>query len=135
MTRYRKQRVSEMLREFLSAELLRSHNESLRNVSISTVEVSPDLKMAKIYWVPSQAAFISSVPEGEAAPEKKKSPEAVKKIISEALKDSKGGLRSAIAHGLTLKFVPDLEFRYDDSIERGSRIDELLSKAGFEQKV
>lgn len=128
-----------MLREFLSAELLRSHDQNLRHVAISTVEVSPDLRIAKVYWVPSQAALLELQVEVAAEdtngaatkPAQKKTAESIRKDLAEALKQSKGAMRTAIAHGLTLKFVPELEFRYDDSLERGTRIDELLAKVGL----
>ena len=127
-----------MLREFLSAELLRSHDQNLRHVAISTIEISPDLRIAKVYWVPSQAALLELQEDvtaetngSEIQAEKKKTPESIRKALAEALKQGKGSLRLAIAQGLTLKFVPELEFRYDDSLERGTRIDELLAKVGL----
>ena len=137
MVRYRKQRVSEMLKEFLSTELLSSHHEALRHVSLCAVEVTPDLKEAKIYWVPSQAALIGLEQQPDDAVDErgkkvvKKTAADIRKVITETLKDRRGELRTAVAHGLNLRHAPELDFRYDESIERGSKIEELLKKAGL----
>ena len=42
------------------------------------------------------------------------------------LKELAGELRSALARAMKLRHVPELHFHYDDSVDRGERIDNLL---------
>ena len=45
-----------------------------------------------------------------------------------ALKRSKGRVRSLLAKRLKMKKIPEIEFVVDDSLERVSRIEEIVSK-------
>ncbi len=133
MTRYRKQRVSEQLLEFLTEELQRAHEEALQFVYLTGLEITPDLKIAKIFWMLSARGtlFLAQEDSKPSDAADKISKDVLVKSLQESLVHAKGALKCAIAAELTLRFVPELEFKYDDSIERGNRIDELLRKAGF----
>jgi ribosome-binding factor A len=50
-------------------------------------------------------------------------PEALK-----ALKELTGELRHALAHGMRLRRVPELRVKYDDSVDKGERIESLLRR-------
>jgi ribosome-binding factor A len=78
-----------------------------RGVTVTGVEVSPDLENA---WV-----YVSVLGTAEEAQE-----------ALAGLKSATGFLRREIAAALSLRIVPHLMFRLDDSIERGMRIDRLL---------
>jgi len=86
-------------------------------VTISTVDVSPDLKNARVY-VTSLGA------------------EANNEAIIIALNEHAAQLRHGLAKALVLRSVPKLIFVFDSSIERGSYlsalIDSLTVRAGEE---
>ncbi|WP_099601081.1 30S ribosome-binding factor RbfA, partial [Pseudomonas sp. 2995-1] len=46
----------------------------------------------------------------------------------EGLRKAKGFVRSEIGKRIQLRKTPELEFKFDESIERGNRIEELLRK-------
>jgi ribosome-binding factor A len=46
-----------------------------------------------------------------------------------ALQHAAGFLRSRLAHSLSLRTVPDLQFVYDESVERGARLSRLIDEA------
>jgi len=45
------------------------------------------------------------------------------------LQHAAGFLRSELAHRMMLRIVPQLQFKYDESIERGMRISQLIDAA------
>jgi ribosome-binding factor A len=79
-------------------------------VTISAVEVTRDLSHAKVY--------VTSL-----APEH--SPEQT----TAALQHAAGFLRSQLARGLKLRTVPQLQFVYDVSVERGIHVSDLIDRA------
>lgn len=103
----RTDRVSAQLRRELGALVhgaVREHG--LPSVSVSDVEVSRDLAHAKVFVTALQ-------PE--------RSVEAVK-----ALKELAGQLRYELGRAVKMRHVPELHFHYDDSFDRGERIEHLL---------
>ena len=81
---------------------------SLGLTSITEVEVSPDLHLARV--------FLSSLTEEEA------------KATVKALQNARGRIRHALGQRIHLRFTPDLEFKYDDTPIRAGRIEDLLQK-------
>ena len=78
----------------------------LPSVSVSDVEVTRDLAHAKVFVTALQS---------------EKSAEAVKGLNAHARE-----IRFRLAHAMKLRHVPELHFIYDDSVDRGERIDALL---------
>lgn len=76
-------------------------------VTITDVELTNDLSYAKL--------FINFLPNEHSNEE-----------IMESLEKAKGFIRSKLSHQLTIRKVPQLIFEYDDSLDKGNRIDELL---------
>jgi ribosome-binding factor A len=104
---YRSDRVSAQLRRELGTlvhEAVREHG--LPSVSVSDVEVTRDLAHAKVFVTALQ-------PE--------RSAEAMK-----GLKELTKPLRYELGKAMKLRHVPELHFHYDDSVDRGERIDQLL---------
>jgi ribosome-binding factor A len=104
---HRTDRVSAQLRRELGAIVhtaVREHG--LPSISVSDVEVTRDLAHAKVFVTALQ-------PE--------RSLEAMK-----ALKVIAPELRYALGRSMKLRHVPELHFHYDDSVDRGERIDNLL---------
>ena len=84
-------------------------------VTITDVEVSPDIKFAKIYFTVL----------GD---------DAQKKLSLEALKKASGFIRKQLAIRLNMRYTPALNFKPDQSTEYGSKIDEILKKINAEGK-
>ncbi|MBD7921490.1 30S ribosome-binding factor RbfA [Xanthomonas sp. CFBP 8703] len=104
---HRTDRVSAQIRRDLGTivhSAVRDHG--LPSVSVSDVEVTRDLAHAKVF-------VTALLPE--------RSVEAVK-----GLKELAPQLRSELARAMKLRHVPELHFHYDDSVDRGERIDNLL---------
>lgn len=104
---HRTDRVSAQLRRELGTlvhEFVREH--ALPSVSVSDVEVTRDLAHAKVF-------VTALMPE--------RSLEAVK-----ALKELAPQIRFQLGKAMKLRHVPELHFHYDDSVDRGERIDNLL---------
>jgi ribosome-binding factor A len=78
-------------------------------VSLSDVEVTRDLSHAKV--------FITVF-----------DPEKAKESLK-ALRRASTFLRHRLGQELRLRHVPELHFVHDDSVERGSHIDDLITKA------
>ena len=110
-TSQRAQRVGDQIQREL-AELLRLHVKDPRigMVTITAVEVSPDLSHAKIFFTHLAGAEHST-------------------SAVEALQHSAGYLRSELAHRFKLYSVPQLHFAYDDSIESGLKLSKLIDDA------
>lgn len=134
MAKYRKERVSELIHSFLAEQIIRFTDPRMRLVTITAVEMSPDLKSAWVYW--TKAAFVEGGSETESGTKDQSEPKEPisteeKRVVTDALNGSAKLLKRRIGEELKLRYTPDLVFRYDDSIATGARIDYLLKKAGF----
>jgi ribosome-binding factor A len=110
MTR-RIERVNHLIRTELS-ELLQRHIKDPRfNELLAVTEVitSHDLRHARIY-----VSCICTEKERQ---------EILKMLVS-----ASGYLRNELSRRITLRRIPDLDFEWDESIERGSRILDLIHK-------
>lgn len=114
---HRIERVNHLIRQEIS-ELLRREIKDPRLgsfVSINEVVTSPDMKYAKV--------FVSCIDSDEK-----------KKEILSALVAASGFLHNELTKRLRLHHIPILEFRWDDSIERGARILGLIDQVIREDK-
>lgn len=104
---HRTDRVSAQLRRELGTivhQAVREHG--LPSVSVSDVEITRDLAHAKV--------FVTAL-------QQERSREAIK-----ALKELAPQLRFQLGRAVKMRHVPELHFHYDDSVDRGERIDNLL---------
>ncbi len=110
MTR-RAERVSNLIRQEISELLQEQVNDPRLSslISITQVATSPDLKQAKIY--------VSIL--GDTAD---------KNEMLRGFKAASGFFRRELSRRLTLRHVPELSFHFDDSIERGSNILQLIEQ-------
>lgn len=83
-------------------------------ISVTKVKVTPDLRYARVY--------ISIINEKN------------KKATLAALKKSSGYIRSEIARKVNLRTTPEIIFEFDESIEYGAKIDEIINKISKELK-
>ena len=101
-------RVGERIREELSLLLLRKVNDpGLTQVTVTEVSVTQDLRIAHVN-------YSALVPPDE------------RPAVAKALRRSSGFLRRELGHLLGLRYAPELQFHYDDSFDRGARIDAIL---------
>jgi len=103
----RTDRVSAQLRRDLGQIVhaaVREHG--LPSVSVSDVEVTRDMAHAKV--------FVTALLPDQS------------KAAIKALKELAPELRHQLAHAVRQRHVPELHFHYDDSVDRGERIDALL---------
>jgi ribosome-binding factor A len=107
---YRQEKLGELIAAELS-ELLRTRVKDPRVgfASITRVEVSGDLRHAKVF-----VSVMGSPEEREAT--------------MQGLKNATGFLRHELATRLVIRFMPELVFKLDKSIEEGSRILELIRR-------
>lgn len=106
-TFHRTDRVSAQLRRELGTLVhaaVREHG--LPSVSVSDVEITRDLAHAKVFVTALQ-------------------PERAQEAMA-GLKELVKPLRFELGRAMQLRHVPELHFHYDDSVDRGERIEALL---------
>ena len=108
MSNKRAIRVGELLKEEISQIVLREMKDPrIGFVSVTDVEVSGDLRHAKV--------FISVYGSDEE-----------KKETLEGLQQAKGFVRKLVGERIKIHHTPEIIFRYDDSIENGVHISEII---------
>ena len=107
----RNERVSKLIRSEISELLEREINDPRLSglISVTDVSLSPDFKHAKV--------FISVL-----------GTQTNRKETIEAFDAASGFLRRELASRLKLRNIPQLSFHYDDSIERGAKLLELIAQ-------
>jgi len=111
----RPKRVAEAIKNELTILLLqRVRDPRLRSVTISGVDVTPDLKRAKIYFV---------LPAGMDA-----------RPVLKALKSAKGFFRSQLAKLLNMRYTPELVFFQDRQNEEAEHLEGLFREIAEERK-
>ena len=106
----RADRVSGLIQEVLSDLLKKDiHDPRLKMATITNVKMSRDLKLARVYF-----SIFGDSNKAQAA--------------ADVFESARGFIKRSIASKLSLRYMPDLKFFYDESFEYGSHIDELLRK-------
>jgi ribosome-binding factor A len=101
-------RVDEAVRAVLSEAIATDLSDPrVGFVTVTQVKTSPDLRHARVYV----SVLGSDAERGESL---------------EGLAAAHGFLQSRLASSLRLKHTPTLTFEYDDSVDRGMRITQLL---------
>ena len=106
---HRPDRVGEQIRDELSALLSRGvvHDPGIGFITLTRVKVSPDLQVARVFY--------TSLGDEKA-----------RKETAKALTRATPFLRRQIGGVLSLRRVPELEFRFDESIIHQDRIEQIL---------
>lgn len=117
MTSRRQERIAEVLTEelglLIASELVDPRLEDAL-VTVTDVQVSPDLGNARVYI---QHAL----------------PASQSRNVLSALQHSTTFLRRALVENLHLRVVPELHFLVDETAKRGQRIDEILDRIAAER--
>ena len=105
----RPDRVADQIRSEVASMLARDvHDPGIGFVTITRVHVTPDLQHARIHYTALGN-------------------EKARANTAKALGRASAFLRRQIGSRLRLRRVPDIEFRYDESIEGQDRIEQLLN--------
>tara|TARA_Y100001968_G_C18964144_1_gene529174 strand:- start:23 stop:421 length:399 start_codon:yes stop_codon:yes gene_type:complete len=108
----RQLKVGEELRHLISNALLREsfYDEHIKNnnITITEVNVSPDLKNAKVYVMPLG---------GKNKPD-----------VINSLSKATGRLRKIISNSISLRQTPKLSFKIDETFENAKKIHDILDK-------
>ena len=78
-------------------------------VNVTNVMVTDDLSLCRV--------FVDLVDKNDD-----------KKKIMQGLKNSVGFIRTQVAHALNTKKTPEIDFKFDDGLEKTNRIEELLEE-------
>jgi len=109
----RTRRVAELIRRAL-ADIIRDRlpDRGLGLLSITATEVTRDLSRATV--------FISLLGEGED-----------QERVTKTLNEESSVLRYELSRTLNLRHTPEIQFRYDLSIERGARLSRLIDDSSI----
>jgi ribosome-binding factor A len=107
----RRRRVAELLKRELAVLVQQELDDPrVHGVTITAVEVSADLSSGKIYF--------TTLAEGEEAAQ-----------AALALNKAAGFLRRALRGRVVLRAVPQLRFRFDESVKKGVALTGLIERA------
>jgi ribosome-binding factor A len=112
--------VAEQILAFVAGQLRRLGDPRFEWITLTDIDMSPDLKTAWIYW----SAF-SNTPQSASSPDGA----AVKNQPKGSELDSIGQALTHVGAELKLRYTPNRVFKYDSSSVTGSRIEELLREA------
>jgi len=104
-------RVSELVQREISAYLHTRHQGEAVGITITAVELSPDLREGRVFF-----SALGGPAEAEAC--------------GRWLRERAGEIRHVVGRSIVLKQVPRLEFVRDTSAERGVRLGRLLDELG-----
>ena len=108
--RKRPLRVADRIKEEIASMLLRGLKDPrLKMVNVTHAKVTDDLRHAKVYFrVMRQSYDLDEILRG--------------------LKSASGFIRRELKESIKIKFIPELQFLYDDSLESGEKIENLFKK-------
>jgi ribosome-binding factor A len=112
----RMRRVNELLREVIADEVAILKDPGLGFVTITGVDTSPDLRAARVYY-----SVIGDDEQRDAT--------------AAALKRASSRIRAVIGEQVRLKYVPKVDFEFDESIERGIRMEALFRDMGGDDEA
>jgi len=114
----RTDRIGEQLRSEISRVLREEATDPrTRLVTLTRVDVSPDLSNALVFW---SALDIGDAHSAE--------------VTQDALESAASFVRRHVAHALSLRRVPVLQFRYDPSLVLGDQTLSLLKSLADDEK-
>lgn len=107
-TKNRPERVAQLIHERMGELLIRGLKDPrVQNVTITGAKISADLRNARVFWT-------------------MRGDEVQREAAKKGLATATGWLRREVAQSLGLRVAPELLFTFDESIDRGMRIEELL---------
>jgi ribosome-binding factor A len=117
MGSHRPERVSERIHHEMSLIFARQVSDPrLENLNVTRVEVTGDLRLAKVFITPRE------------------DPEATRETMA-ALARAAGYFRKLLAQSLALRFAPEIRFQLDYSIAKGERFLKVLEQVEAEERA
>lgn len=110
MAERRPERVAHLVQAELAAVFLRANDPHLREVTVTAVRMTPDLRVARVY--------VRTLGEPETRP-----------TMLRSLRKAAHFLRGEVARAAGLRLAPELRFEYDTTPDTARRVDELLREA------
>jgi ribosome-binding factor A len=111
----RPERVSGLLLETIAETLFREVNDPrVSTVTLTGVRIGPDLKTAKIFFTLRRKEDLADAIAG--------------------LRKATGFIRRQISGRLQLRYVPELEFLHDETLENVNRLESLLRQAAEKER-
>jgi len=111
----RAQKVADQIQRELSTILHRElRDPQVGMITLTGVELSPDCAHATVYFTCLDSAHVADAEAG--------------------LRRATGFLRSQLAKRIKLYAAPELRFAYDESVERGSHLSQLIDSVSGERK-
>lgn len=108
----RPHRLAELLRERLALILLhKCADPRLQELTLTQVEMSPDLAQAKVFYV--------ARPEADAAK--------LRRALAKAL----GFIKQELARENLFRLMPEISFLPDEGLDRAEKLEQLLHEAGI----
>jgi ribosome-binding factor A len=106
-------RVDQLLKQEIARVLSDLKDPRIGFATVMDVRTSPDLRHARVY-----VSVLGSEDE--------------KQVALDALSGARGFIRSRMGQEITLKYLPELHFELDRTLEQVARIEELLEDRGAE---
>lgn len=99
--------ASNIIKELSYVLMMEARNPDLKFVTITDCHLAPDLSFAKIYFTTLNNN---------------------KEEVLKDLKSSSGFLRRELADRIDVRHIPELEFVYDESIDYGKKIEDIIEQ-------
>ena len=107
--------MAELLRERLALILLhKCADPRLQELTLTQVEMSPDLKQARVYYVTH--------------------PNADPTLVHQALDKAMGFIKQEVARENMFRLMPEISFLPDTGLDRMAKLEQLLREAGVSNK-
>jgi ribosome-binding factor A len=103
-------RLGDLIKEEISSLLIRDIKDPrIGMLTVTGVEVSRDIRTAKVFYTVG----------GD---------QKARREAQRGLESAAGFIKTAVAHNLTIKRVPELIFIYDTSLDYAQKIDRILEE-------
>lgn len=108
----RQNRIGDAIRQEIASSIIHELKDPRVQglITITKVMMTPDLKLARVYV---------SILDTELKRQK----------ILKGLKNATGFLRGRVGKNIKLRFIPDLEFILDETLDYNERIEQLLKES------
>lgn len=116
MTQQRRERVEGLLQQVVCEILQEIKDPRVGFLTVTGVKMGPDLRHAKIYF--------SVIGDDQA-----------RETTLQGLRSAKGFIRTELGKKIRLRFIPDVDFVVDKSLDQGLKIFGLLKQVQHEEQI
>ncbi len=111
----RSDKVAEAIHEIVSGLMIKGLKDPrIGFVTVTDVKLTDDLRLATIYF-----SVVGSDDE--------------KRNCEKALNGAKGFIRKELGRNLRLRYVPDVIFKYDNSMDYAQRIESIINEINIDK--